>query len=474
MEKIKQFIEETAESLRTQWNLEGFTIAVVKDGETIFTKGYGKRNAEAFCDSKTVMPIGSATKSFTALILGMLVEEGKLTWDTKVIDVIPDLKLYDPEVAKRVTIRDLLSHRTGAASHDAHGVYCPLMPREDYVKTFQYLQPLYDLRYHFQYSNQMVVLAAYVAEKITGRSWEELVKERILNPLGMDQTTVCLADMIKQENKSEGYLTMGPAGNVAQPYLDLGAVAPAGGINSNAEDMAKYLLLQLSKGKGLISKASLDEMHKPQMFGSPYLWTLEEITETNYGLCWFTDYYRGTKMVSHGGNTLGFSSLVTLIPDHNLGIAILSNGTTNFMPNVLTYEIIDRVLGLDEIDWTQKLNSVIGPLFAAMGEAVQAKMQARIPDTKPSHSLEDYAGVYTHPGFGKIEIICDGDALKAKFNAYDGMVSHYHYDWFDITMFVYGMSFPVCFHTGMNGCIDGLEAKLEAHPAVDPVFFQKA
>ena len=473
MEKIVQFVDETAESLLTKWNLEGFSIAIVKDGKTCLTKGYGKRNADTKFDGQTILPIGSATKSFTALILGMLVEEGKLSWDTKVKDILGDLQLYDDTTAQRITIRDLLSHRTGISSQDAHGVYCPLMPREEYIKTYRYLQPVCDMRYQFHYSNQMVVLAAYVAEKITGKSWEALVKERILDSLQMDHTNTSVKDLDTIENKATGYLNMGPSGNVAQPYLDLGAVAPAGGINSTAEDMAKYMLFQLSDGKGIISKASLAEMHTPQMIGSPYLWKLKEITETNYGLCWFTDFYRGYRMISHGGNTLGFSALITLVPEADLGIAVLSNGTTNFLPNALTYEIIDRVLGLSEIDWTQKLNSVIGPLFAAMGEAVQAKMNARIPDTKPSHALQDYAGLYEHPGFGKMEIYVEEGVLKGRFNTYDAMITHYHYDWFDVTMLVYGMNFPICFHTGMNGFIDGLEARLEPLPNIDPIFFAK-
>lgn len=473
-------ISENEAALRGAWNLEGFTIGIVKNGELIGTAGYGKKDAEGMCDGDTVMPIGSITKSFTSLLLAMLVDEGKLSWDQKLREILPDLKLYDEKAAAEITLRDCLSHKTGLAGHDMHGVYCTKDDRKEAVETLQYLQPAYEFRHGFKYSNQMVMLAGHVAEVVTGKSWEELIEEKILKPLGMDHTTVRIADIEKFENRSVGYVFNGQA-SMAQPYLDLKSVAPAGGINSNAGDMAKYMMFQLGdgtwNGEKLVSKESLDEMHKTQSNGSPYMWQLEEVTDCTYGLGWFVDNYRGKKMVSHGGNTLGFSALLTLLPEENLGIVILSNGTSNFLCNVLTYDILDEVLGVETdgsfSPWTPKFGAAVGPVFAAMAQGAEAKAAAKVADAAPAHKMEEYAGTYVNPGFGTMTIAEQDGNLVGELNGYRCMLMPYHYEFFDVAMEVYGMVFPIEFRTGMMGGVMGIDAYVEGTPGVNPVMFVK-
>lgn len=464
-----------AAELLAKWNLQGFSIGIVKDGEIICTKGYGKRNDEDPADDNTLMPIGSATKSFTSLILGMLVDEGKISWDTPVKEYIPSLQLYDENVTENVTVRDLLSHQTGVAAYDAQSIYPVPENRTEMIPMLAYLRPEYEFRKGFKYSNQMVMLAGCVAEAVTGQSWEELVKERILKPLGMDQTLMSMKEMPEQENRSLGYVAT-PQGNMAQPYLDLKAVGPAGAIISNAKDMVKYVCFQLGdgtwNGERLISKETLDEMHKPQVQGSPYLFSLPEITETTYGLGWFTDLYRGNQMYSHGGNTLGFSALMTCLPSENLGVIVLSNGTTNFLPNAITYQILDDYLGAEEKDWTASINEVLAPLFAGMAAGMEAKAAARVPDTKPSLDLDEYAGTYQSEGFGTITITCAGDQLSLQWDTYQGILTHYNYDVFDAAMFVYGVQFPAAFKIE-DGKVLGFDAVIEPTPGIPPVFFAK-
>ena len=390
-------LDEHAQDLLQKWNLQGFSIGVIKNGEVLAAKGYGKKNDTDPVDADTMMPIGSATKSFTSLLLGILAEEEKVSWDTPVISYLPSLKLYDPYVTEHVTLRDLLCHRTGIAAYDAQSIYAVTENRMDMIPQLAYLQPQYDFRAGFKYSNQMVMLAGCAAEAVTGKSWEELVKERILKPLGMERYRI-----VRYGNGREPlpWLCLHATGNHAQPYLDLKAVGPAGAICSTVKDMMKYMQFHLSDGTWngvkLMEKATLDEVHKPQFLGSPYLFALPEITETTYGLGWFTDLYRGRRMWSHGGNTLGFSALMTLLPSEDLGIIVLSNGTTNFLANAVTYEIMDDFLGVPAENWTDKLNAVLGPLFAGMAAGAQAKEGAKVKDTIPSLPLSAYTGIYSN------------------------------------------------------------------------------
>ena len=466
-------LDEHAQELLQKWNLQGFSIGVVKNGEVLAAKGYGKKNAEEAVDAETMMPIGSATKSFTSLLLGMLVEEGKVTWDTPVIQYLPQLKLYDPYVTNHVTLRDLLSHRTGIAAYDAQSIYPVPENRMDMIPQLEYLEPQFDFRAGFKYSNQMVMLAGCVAEAVTGKTWEELVTERILKPLGMDHTVMSVTQM--EENRSLGYIFNGQE-NAPQPYLDLKGVGPAGAICSTVGDMMKYMQFHLSDGTWngvkLVEKATLDEVHKPQFLGSPYLFALPEITETTYGLGWFTDLYREKRMWSHGGNTLGFSALMTLLPCEDLGIIVLANGTTNFLPQAVTYEIMDDFLGVPAEDWTDKLNAVLGPLFAGMATGAQAKEAARVKDTTPSLPLSEYAGTYAAPGFMTITIAEKDGGLFLNWNGYDGILMHYNYDVFDAAMFVYGVVFPCTFKIE-DGKVTGFEAVIEPMPGISPVCFKK-
>ena len=470
-----QTLDSHAAELLAKWNLQGFSIGIIKDGEVVKTAGYGLRNETEAVDADTLMPIGSATKSFTALLLGMLCEEGKVSWDAPVRTYVPDLKLYDEWVAAHVTLRDLLSHRTGVAAYDAQSIYPVPDKRADLVPMLEYLEPQYDFRAGFKYSNQMVALAGHVAEAVTGKSWEELVKERILEPLGMKDTVFTIEEMEENENRSLGYVAT-PQGNLAQPYLSLKAVGPAGAIVSSANDMVKYLKFQLGdgtwEGKKLVEKATLDEMHKPQVLGTPYLFFLPEITETTYGLGWFTDLYRGQRMCSHGGNTLGFSALLTFLPGEDLGVIVLSNGTTNFLCNAVTYQILDDYLGLEEKDWTASINEVLGPLFAGMAAGMQAKEAARVKDTAPSLAAEEYAGVYTSNGFGTITIACTEQGYALQRESYQGMLGHYNYDVFDVTMFVYGVQFPITFIIE-DGKVTGFDAVIEPMPGIPAVRFTK-
>lgn len=470
-------IDTLIEDLMEEWHVPGLAVGIVKDGEVVLSKGYGYRDvgSNLKMTDTTVLPIGSTTKSFTVMALGMLEDEGKLDWDKPVKEYIPWFKMYDPFATERITIRDLLCHRSGLPHHDVHGVFTT-RTRKQMVEDLRYLQPSADFRTILQYQNHMVMTAGYVLEMITGKTWEQFVQERIFNKLNMKSSNFSVDELSKYPEYSKGYIYNG-ADAVQADFLPLIGMAPAGAINSSVADMTNYLLLQLNNGnfngEQLVSEANLAQMHSPQMIGTPYLWKLDEIEFASYGLCWFVDMYRGHKMVSHGGNTKGFSSLITLLPEKNFGIIMLSNLDTTFSIYPMTYTILDRILGLEGIEWSPKIKSEVDKVFGAMGQAQKKKEEDRIPETQPSHPLKDYAGEYTHPGYGTITFELDGNTLKGKYYLSDLAVRHYHYDIFDVTFTLMGLQSLFTFNTNTQGAIGSVTACLEPTPGVDPIVFKK-
>ncbi|NMA48710.1 MAG: serine hydrolase [Tissierellia bacterium] len=475
--KELQDIDILIENTMKEWHVPGLAIGIVKDNEVVLSKGYGYSNVSnnLKMTDTTVLPIGSATKPFTALALGMLVDEGILNWDKPVKEYIPWFKMYDYFTTDRITTRDLLCHRSGLPHYDIHGIFTS-KTRKQIIEDLQYLQPSVDFRTALQYQNHMFLTAGYLLEMITGKTWEHFVQERILDKLNMKNSNFSVEELNKLPEHSKGYLFNG-ADIVETDYLPLVAMAPAGAINSSVKDMINFILLQINNGnfneEQLISEANLTQMRSPQMNGTPYLWKLDEIEFASYGLGWFVDMYRGHQMISHGGNTKGFSSLMTLIPKKNLGIIILSNLDTNFGIYSMTYTILDRILGLDKINWSPKIKSEVDKLFSMMGLAQEKKVKDRIANTKPSHPLKDYAGEYTHPGYGTITIELNGDTLEGKYYLSDLSISHYHYDIFEITFTLMGIQSLISFNTDEQGAINSFSANFEPTPGIDPAIFKK-
>ena len=478
LEKICSSMEDRVNGLLKQWNLPGVSAALVENGKTVLCDGYGSRDLKENLEmtKATRIPIGSATKSFTALALGMLADEGKLDWDEPVCSYIPWLRLADPVAEKRVTARDLMCHRSGIAKYDAHAVFCTKDDRKEMVEDLKYLQFGSDFRTTLQYSNQMVMLAGYLAEVLSGKSWEDFVQERILDELGMKDTSFFVEKIEESDEFSRGYLFTG-TDHMQTEYLPLRGVGPAGSIVSTAEDMAKYLQFQLGdgtwNGKRLLSSENLQMMHTPQVIGTPYFWKFDEVTETNYGLGWFTDRYRGTRMVSHGGNTLGFSSLVTLLPEKNFGIALLSNGNSNFMIYPLTYMILDEVLEAGNGNWNERFQTTLGAVFAGMAEGQKQLAEAKIPDTSVSHPIQEYAGEYVHPGFGTLALQEQDGQLSGTLNGFTALMTHYHYDVFTLMLPLMGLSLQAQFLSGFDGKVTGIDVQMEPMPGIGPVRFIK-
>ena len=371
-------LEQTIAKLREDYHVAGMSVALIRNGELVSIDGYGLRNVaeDLPMTGDTVMPIGSITKTFTSLALAMLADEGKLDWDEPVKTYIPWLRLNSEILTENVTARDLMCHRTGTPKYDLQAIYAATDDKEEMVRSLEHLQTFAPFRTKFMYSNQMVSLAGYLVDVLSGSSYEDFVRERIFAPLGMTSSDFEVDSLSKYENTSRGYVFAGEF--IEPPYMHLGAFAPSGAIVSSAEDMAKFAMFQLGdgtwNGKRLVSEAMLGEVHSHQMIGTPYFWDFEEIQCAEYGLGWFTDIYRGRKMINHGGNTNGFSAQMTLIPSEKFAVVALSNATSNFAVNALGHYAADDALGVEDIpDWSARFSGV----FANLMQGVQAGMQAK-------------------------------------------------------------------------------------------------
>lgn len=451
-----------------KWKLPGLAIAVVQHGKVIYSNGFGLRDVKQNLPvtTTTLFAIGSVTKSFTSVSMGILNDEGKFDWDKPVRDYIPEFQMYDPEASERMTPRDLISHRTGFAGHDLVW-YSSNFTREDLVHRLRFLQSTRNFRSGYNYNNLLVMTAGYLVGKISGGSWEDFVKQRIFDPLQMSSSNFTTDDLQKNFNYSHPYIKDEDTGEVHEtPYHALSSICPAGCINSNVEDMARYAIFQLGNGRvgdrQIISEANLKLTHTAQvpMGGES---EFKEIGLNSYAMGWVVTSYRGHRLIWHNGGIDGFYSLVTMLPDENLAVVILTNRLGQPVPEIAAYRIFDQVLGLNAIDWSARYDQIFAKAKEAEAEAKKAETAAHKSGTHPSHELKDYTDVYENPGYGTITIALSGDQINMKLNEMELPLQQYHYDVFQVpekANWILGGS-KLRFQTNMDGNIDSIAMPLE-------------
>jgi CubicO group peptidase (beta-lactamase class C family) len=457
------------------WKIPGLAIAIVKDKDIIFSEGFGLRSVKDTIPvtSKTIFAIGSSTKAFTTMAMGMLVDDGKLEWDKPVREYIHDFKMKDDFASERMTPRDLVTHRSGLPRHDLVWYNNQNISRKDLVKRLQFLEPNKDFRTEFQYQNLMFLIAGYLVEYITGKTWEDNVKARIFEPLGMNSSNFSVLESMKSVNFALPYKELDSVVKEI-PFRNITVMGPAGSINSNLEDMCQWMLLHLNNGKAydsqLISAAGLSQMHTPYMAISRPL-RYPESSHLAYGLGWFIEMYRGHNRVHHGGNIDGFSALVSLYPNDNMGIVVLTNMDGSPVPGIVSSRAADLLLDLTPVDWSTRMK-----LEEERAESAKLKETGKEPDrilgTKPSHKLADYSGEYENLGYGNSIIESDGKELIVKYNDFTGKLIHWHYDVFraDIKDFE-DQKILFTFSANAKGDIDKISSPLE--PLVSEIVFMK-
>lgn len=462
------------------WNVPGLAIGIVKDGETIYAKGFGKRDLE---DNLPVTPdtlfaIGSCTKAFTAFAVGTLVDEAKLDWDKPVVDYLPHFKLHDEYATEHITPRDLLTHRSGLPRHDLAWYNNNSLSRKQMVERLRYYEPNKELRETFQYNNMMFLTAGYMVGELTGSTWEDAVRKRIFEPLGMNASNFSVEASQKKDDFATPYEEKDDKIRLAK-FRNIDNVGPAGSINSNVTDMTKWIALHLGdgtyKGRKVINKSTLNALHTPQIAIAALPDPDEpEMSPRSYALGWFTQTYRGHYRVEHGGAIDGFIAAVSLFPNDNLGIVVLANKTGTALPELVVRHAADRLLKLESKDWNHK---ALTRWIAAKGEqkkGEEKKDTFRRQGTKPARTLEEYAGDYEHPGYGLIHVDANGEKLVVTFNSIVTPFEHWHYEVFSGLYSPDDHTFEnlrIQFLGNLKGDIDRVAVPLE--PATDEIIFKK-
>ncbi len=462
-------------SVMEEWKVPGLAIAVVRDGEVILSKGYGLRDVDEQLPvtPRTLFAIGSVTKSFTVTVLGMLQDDGLLDWDEPVRWYLPDFKVYDEVVSERMTPRDLVTHRSGLPRHDLMW-YGSAMSRRELYDRLQYLEPSRDFRAAFQYQNLMYMTAGYLAGQLSGQSWEELVEERVFRPLGMTRSNFSVTESQMGDDFAYPYTVVGE--DVRQiDFRNLDEIGPAGSINSNVDEMARYVQFHIDEGRygeeRLLSEANAVAMQTPQMAMQDPI-PDDELGHTSYGMGFFVTTYQGHKLVHHGGGIDGFIALLSFMPRKRIGIVVLTNSSgRNPVPTIVSRGVYDRLLGLEPVDWLGRIKERYAEVDAT--EAEGGEEDSRVEGTSPSHALADYAGRYEHPAYGVIEVELAGDALQMTFNHMTSPLEHVHYDVFEVPDDPIDPfeALTVMFQYDKRGRIDRLLVPFES--SVDDIVFRR-
>lgn len=421
----------------SDWNMPGMAVGIVKDGELIFSKGYGVMEVgkPGTPDENTLYAIASNTKAFTATMLAMLVQEGKIKWNDKVQQYLPWFEVYDPWVSRHATIRDLLSHRIGLGTFSGDVVwYKSNLSTQEIVRSAAHLPQAFDFRSGYGYSNLMYMAAGLVIEEVTGKSWAENVRERILEPLGMSRTIVGTAGLASMGNIATPH-ALSEGKNIPIKWEDWTQVAAMGGLNSSIKDMAQWMIFNMNLGIW-----GEDTLLPPSGFNM--LWTAHSNFVVNrsqrqdfnrhfnsYGLGWGLSDYHGRLSVGHTGGYDGMLSEVRLIPEEKLGVVVLTNGIKSLMTAITNYTL-ETMLGQEPRDWSAELLERT-ERRQAEDPRITAIKEARVMDTQPTLEPEAFTGTYHSAIYGNIFIKQENGRLRLEFERspeLSATLSHWHYD----------------------------------------------
>ena len=440
--ELAGFDEFVTATLR-KWETPGASITIVKDGKVILAKGYGVRDLAtgAPMTKETIFPIQSETKAFTAFTAMLLRDEGKLSLDAPISTYIPGFRMHDAVATLEVSIRDFLTHRSGLPSYGWLWLTNTQLDRRGAMERMPHLPSAHPFRSTYRYANLGYVATAHAIENVAGEPWERFTEKRILEPLGMTRTTFSREKAMADPNHISGSMWRGGRYIPVPMQGTTPLTNSTGGLYSTAEDMAKWILLQLGNGtyaqKEIIKPSSIAEMHRPYIPTDRVNIAVPGYVNVGYGLGWYVDVFRGEKLIEHGGGHWGVSSLVGFMPHRGLGVSIFVNQETD-VPYPILFEILDRFMGAAKRDWPTEMLSWKKEGEAALAEAERNRERGRVAGTTPSHALPDYAGTYEHPGLGAVIVTVQGDTLVAQTNDDRTALAHWHYDVFVPTASEFG------------------------------------
>lgn len=423
------------------WGAVGLAVAVVKDGRVAFAKGYGARELgkPEPVDTNTRFSIGSTTKAITAAALGMLVDEGKVRWDDPVTKYLPGFQLYDPYVTREITVRDLLTHRAGLGNADVLW-YESDNSADDILRLIRYARPAYSFRSGWIYQNIMYAAAGAVVAAASGMSWQDFVRTRIFQPLGMRGSVTTLAETVGQPNVASPHDRVNGAVQVIT-NASVDPVAPAGSVWSSVADMAKWMRFMIDSGradgKPLLRPSTWNELLTPGYAMAAGFYPSAELTKpkfNTYALGWFQHDYAGRRLNYHTGSIDGMVAIIGIIPEERFGVYVLGNLDHVEVRHALLYKAIDTWLGTGTRDWSTDLRAIYARMEAQGDSARKRAEERRIRDTKPSLPLEQYAGTYADSLYGKAVVTWENGALRLRTSSKRaGTMEHWQYDTFRVT-----------------------------------------
>lgn len=417
----------------------GFAVAIVEGKKVLYAKGFGYRDFEKKipADENTLYAIGSCSKAFTCAILGQLRNDGKLSFDDHPSKYIADLEFYNDEMNSSINIQDIMCHRTGLPRHDYSWYLFPTFDKDSLIMRIKYQEPFTGVRQKWYYNNFMFLTQGVIAENITGKSWEDNIRERFFQPLNMKRSNVSIDEMKKSANAALGYELKHDSIISQMDYYHIAAMSPAGSINSSVSEMANWVITWINKGKfdgkEILPEAYVSEAMSSQMTINAGLPDPEnpDMHLANYGYGWFISSYRGHYRVDHGGNIDGFSASTAFFPTDSLGIVVLTNQNGSSVPSLVRNTVADRMLKTKTTDWAEFFKTRQEETKKEQAEGKQIKKSVKIDNTKPSHILQEYTGKYSNPGYGTFDISIKGDSLFAHFKLKKYYLHHVHYDVFE-------------------------------------------
>jgi CubicO group peptidase (beta-lactamase class C family) len=416
-----------------EWEVPGLAIAVIRNDSIVHARGYGVRELGRAdrVDENTLFAVASTTKAMTAAALGMLVDEDRLDWDDRVSVHLPWYRLSDPFITHELTVRDLLTHRTGIARSDNLWIAGPF-ERAEVLRRARYLPPARGFRSEYGYHNVMYIAAGEVVGEVSGMSWDEFIERRLFEPLGMARSTTRASVVETRDNVAASHTNVN--GSVqAVPRRNYDNIGGAGAVFSSARDMAQWIRLHLGngtyEGRRLLSPETMRELHMPQVVLRMDTTAERMFPQTNlkaYALGWNVQDYHGRKLVHHAGSLNWTRTQVGMVPSERIGVVVIANYGSSDLQTALMYRVLDALMGLPARDWSEEYLALAR---RARERSAAAPQNEQIPGTQPSLGLADYAGTYTSDLYGDMRLTVEDGRLVLDYAPdYVADLKHWHHD----------------------------------------------
>ncbi|MCK9400025.1 MAG: serine hydrolase [Bacteroidales bacterium] len=430
---ITDSLDSYTEQALAEWQIPGVAVLVVKDGQVIVQKGYGflESGKPEQVDENTLFMIASNTKAFTGTAMAILEQEGKCSLDDRVQKYLPGFKMKDPWVAEHITLTDVMSHRIGMETFQGDFMYWESdLSSDEVIEKFGMLTPMYDFRAKWGYCNAGFLIAGKCLEQITGMTWEQFMRDRIVNPLEMKRTLVMTAEIANAENLAAAHTLVNGKLQVI-PHCQVDNIAPAASISSSVSDMSHWIIAQLDSGRyngrQVIPWQAIRKAQYPNSIVRRARHPFNITHYSLYGMGWSLQDYEGREMVSHTGGVDGFVTSVTLIPEEKLGVVVFTNTDMNGLYEAVKWEIIDAYLGLPYRNYSQVFISRYMPAYKKEMEMITSWQDSAKMNLPMPVKLAKFAGKYNHEVYGSAILESKGDYLLLKLEHHPDLTSRLEY-----------------------------------------------